>query len=530
MDHPPFDHNSASVPAPGGPPKANAVFQASAGNADSDHGSVAFSQPRNNEATRSLAEIAARDLDAALQLLAERAQYITDASGAAIALRRGEHNDMLCRASAGSNAPELGAILSMRYGLSGESIRSGQVQRCDDAQNDPRVNREACLQLGIASVIVMPILSGEQAFGVFELFSGKPFAFAERDVSTLQRLSAMVELAVKFAVTAQTDDAIEEPAEEVEDDPVRSDASVAAVERTASGLERAPSISSAPAQKQIPSPAQAPAQARTTATVGSGLGQMLASASNAAVPESPPPQKQIHSQETIQGKNISPKKDSAGAVQESQTSTAQAQTEAAQEAEQEKEKKPLFWTAPPTESSAAATSSASNSAPPTLRNLQKCQACGFPVSQGRLLCVECEEKKWRGQPLPRKSAVAIPERTPKPGAVDLKSATSSDDGKTADQKIEPSPNSTEKKSELPLVAAGASAKIQPSPTSRAEEEGSASGAVESSSMATIASAPTSAAPFLSSAVDSQSWLAANKYVVIALLIVAALVAGFVFLR
>ncbi len=47
---------------------------------------------------RTLAEMAHQDLDAALQLLAERAQYITGASGAAIALRRSEHNDMICRA------------------------------------------------------------------------------------------------------------------------------------------------------------------------------------------------------------------------------------------------------------------------------------------------------------------------------------------------------------------------------------------------------------------------------------------------
>src|SRR5208282_2937779 len=54
---------------------------------------------------RSLAEMAQRDLDAALQLLADRAQYITGASGVAIALRRDGKNDMLCRASAGLNAP-----------------------------------------------------------------------------------------------------------------------------------------------------------------------------------------------------------------------------------------------------------------------------------------------------------------------------------------------------------------------------------------------------------------------------------------
>src|SRR5436305_15139261 len=54
-----------------------------------------------------LSEMAQRDLNAALQLLAERAQYITGASGAAIALP--EDGEMICRASAGPSAPALGA-------------------------------------------------------------------------------------------------------------------------------------------------------------------------------------------------------------------------------------------------------------------------------------------------------------------------------------------------------------------------------------------------------------------------------------
>src|SRR5271169_6094673 len=161
---------------------------------------------------RSLAEIAHSDLDAALQLLAERAQYITGASSAAIALRRDQHNDMLCRASVGSNAPELGALLSMEYGVSGESVRTHKALRCDDTERDPRVNREGCRQLGIASVVVMPIVSEQQVLGVFELFSGKAHAFEERDLSALQRLSEMVETAVKHAVATQTLPAAEEPA------------------------------------------------------------------------------------------------------------------------------------------------------------------------------------------------------------------------------------------------------------------------------------------------------------------------------
>src|ERR1700736_1858935 len=151
----------------------------------------------------SLAEMAQRDLDAALQLLAERAQYITEASGAAIALRRDAKNDMLCRASAGSNAPELGTLLSTEFGLSGESVRTRLPLRCDNADRDPRVNREGCRQLGIASVAVLPSISDDQVLGVFELFSGKINAFEERVLSALQRLGEMVETAVKLAHAPQ---------------------------------------------------------------------------------------------------------------------------------------------------------------------------------------------------------------------------------------------------------------------------------------------------------------------------------------
>src|SRR5581483_9797429 len=104
---------------------------------------------------RSLTNMAQRDLDAALQLLAQRAQYITAASGAAVALR--EQGEMICRASAGTSAPGLGTHLQTDSGLSGESVRTRQILRCDNSDTDSRVNRETCQALGIASVVVMPL-------------------------------------------------------------------------------------------------------------------------------------------------------------------------------------------------------------------------------------------------------------------------------------------------------------------------------------------------------------------------------------
>ena len=284
---------------------------------------------------QSLANIAQRDLDAALQLLAERAQYLTGASGAAIALRRGEYADMLCRASSGPNAPELGALLSMEHGLSGESVRTRQALRCDDTETDPRVNREGCRQLGIASVVVMPIVSEHRVLGVFELFAGKPHAFGERDLSALQRLGEMVETAVKHAEAAQ----------------------------------------------------------RLTGVLESGVD---APPSDAVVAETLP----------VKSARVATGADLATVVPEEETRLREPEEAVLKKTELEPElvpKKPLFWSAAhqvqPRVGQAAAAGE-SIPVPKELRNFQKCKACGFPVSQERTFCVECEEKKWRGQRVP----------------------------------------------------------------------------------------------------------------------------------
>src|ERR1700719_1868307 len=150
---------------------------------------------------KSLSEMAQRDLDATLQLLAERAQYITGASGVAIALRQGD--DMICSASVGTSAPELGAHLQIDSGLSAESVRTRKTLHCEDAANDSRVNRESCRAFGIASVVVMPLVRGEEVVGVFELLSGRPRAFEERDFVALNRLAEMIQTAVEHADAAR---------------------------------------------------------------------------------------------------------------------------------------------------------------------------------------------------------------------------------------------------------------------------------------------------------------------------------------
>jgi len=142
------------------------------------------------------------ELDSALQLLVDRAQYITGATGTALALPQGE--EMVCRASAGSSAPAVGARLQVRSGLTGESIARRQLLRCDNAETDPRVNLEACRALGIASIVVLPLLrrNGEVR-GLFELFSDHPYAFEERDLIALERMADLTLTALDLAERRQ---------------------------------------------------------------------------------------------------------------------------------------------------------------------------------------------------------------------------------------------------------------------------------------------------------------------------------------
>ena len=136
------------------------------------------------------------NLTAALQLMADRSRTFTRANGAAIALS--ESGEMLCRASCG-DAPPVGVTFEVGSGFSGYCARTGFLQRCDDAETDPRVDRESCRELGIRSIIAVPIRLGERVIGLLEVFSSTPRAFNERDGTILQRLADTVLAAINRA-------------------------------------------------------------------------------------------------------------------------------------------------------------------------------------------------------------------------------------------------------------------------------------------------------------------------------------------
>ena len=142
------------------------------------------------------------DLPAALQLVAERTHALVRASGAAIALAEDDSDFMICRASAGADAPPVGARLQVGSGFSGECVKTGESLICDDAELDDRVDRESCRALGIRSILAVPIRVNEKSAGIIEVFSANPRAFSSSDTGVLERLAETVLAAVNRAADA----------------------------------------------------------------------------------------------------------------------------------------------------------------------------------------------------------------------------------------------------------------------------------------------------------------------------------------
>ncbi|HXR17839.1 MAG TPA: GAF domain-containing protein [Terriglobales bacterium] len=134
------------------------------------------------------------DLEPAISVIAERAQALTGATGAAIALRHGD--EIICRARTGRTAPDLGVRLQTDSGISADCVRTGEVVLCHDAERNPRVDLASCRRLGARSILAAPLRHFRKTLGVFEVLSRVPHAFDDRDVATMQMLSSLMVAAI----------------------------------------------------------------------------------------------------------------------------------------------------------------------------------------------------------------------------------------------------------------------------------------------------------------------------------------------
>ncbi len=118
------------------------------------------------------------------EILVEAAEA-TRATGAAIAWVRG--GEMVCRATTGTDAPELGYRVDVESGLGAVCINTGQMQVCGDVHADKLRNQgEPHRSLGTRSILFAPISASGEILGILQLVSTSRDAFREAEHSEIQ--------------------------------------------------------------------------------------------------------------------------------------------------------------------------------------------------------------------------------------------------------------------------------------------------------------------------------------------------------
>lgn len=150
------------------------------------------------------------ELGSVMALVTDRMLGLTGATGAVIELAEGE--EMVYRAASGIAQEQLGLRLAANSSLSGLSVRSNSILRCDDSETDPRANREACRAVGLRSMVVAPLTHADtggggapgSVIGVLKLISPAVAAFDGRTESILHLVSAMIAAAMFHAARFET--------------------------------------------------------------------------------------------------------------------------------------------------------------------------------------------------------------------------------------------------------------------------------------------------------------------------------------
>jgi PAS domain S-box-containing protein len=144
--------------------------------------------------------VSAAGLDSAtvMRVIAERSKGLTGASGAVIETIEGD--ELVPQVQVGTEA----ARLKLSSSLSGVCVRTGEVQRSDDTYTDARIGHQFYRQLGIRSLLVVPLRDEQRIIGVIKVVSPQQQAFTERDAKALRLLGGLMGAALSHAAAFET--------------------------------------------------------------------------------------------------------------------------------------------------------------------------------------------------------------------------------------------------------------------------------------------------------------------------------------
>jgi PAS domain S-box-containing protein len=133
------------------------------------------------------------DSQTVMRVIAEQSKALTGASGAVIEGIEGE--DLVPKMHVGTEAPPL----KLGSSLSGLCVRTGELLRSDDTFTDARVAHPHYRELGIRSLLVVPLRDDARILGVLKVVSPQLAAFSDRDAKALRLLGGLMGPALSHA-------------------------------------------------------------------------------------------------------------------------------------------------------------------------------------------------------------------------------------------------------------------------------------------------------------------------------------------
>jgi diguanylate cyclase (GGDEF)-like protein/PAS domain S-box-containing protein len=149
------------------------------------------------ETQRDIAE-AGHDLEAVMQLVAERSQALTGADGAMVNLIEG---DMLrTRAVTGIAVSAARALRPLSSSVAKYAIETGRPLLIEDAPSDPRINQDLRGRVGDQSLICVPLFGGGKVIGTINVMSrSERNVLREEHRQTMEMISVVLSAAVSQA-------------------------------------------------------------------------------------------------------------------------------------------------------------------------------------------------------------------------------------------------------------------------------------------------------------------------------------------
>jgi signal transduction histidine kinase/ActR/RegA family two-component response regulator len=149
-------------------------------------------------------EISALELDreAVTNALVQRAQRLTGADGAAVQWFQG-HESVFHNGS-GIAASHIGLRLDRSTSLAGATALHGEALYSADTKLDPRVDRDACNQIGARSMVCAPLYREGHVEGVLAVVANRPDAFDELAIETTRLMAEFVSTVMRNADELET--------------------------------------------------------------------------------------------------------------------------------------------------------------------------------------------------------------------------------------------------------------------------------------------------------------------------------------